>query len=234
MTCGTCSQENSKGNIMRKILLAIFFILIPSIAVSKVITELPTKDKIVALTFDACEIQKPYHFDKAILNFIINEKLPATLFVSGKFARDNKDELMKIAGYDFLEIENHSVHHNNHMETLSDAQIQAEIDDSFIYNITGKRTRFFRFPAGNYNKNALGIVEKKYRVVHWTFASGDWNKNISAQKLTDYVLSKTKPGAILIFHINGRGYSTGKALPQIVKSLKEEGYKFVKLQDYLN
>jgi peptidoglycan-N-acetylglucosamine deacetylase len=232
-TCGTSSQEKSKGNIMRKILLTIFFILIPSIAVSQVITELSTEDKVVALTFDACEIQKPYHFDKSILNYIINEKIPVTLFISGTFARDNKDEIMKITAYDFIEIENHSVHHNNHMETLSNSQILAETDDSFIYNITGKRPLFFRFPAGNYNKNALSIVEKKYRVVHWTFASGDWDKNVSPRKLTDYVLSRTKPGSILIFHINGRGYSTGKALPEIIKGLKEQGYVLVKLEDYL-
>jgi peptidoglycan-N-acetylglucosamine deacetylase len=234
LTCDTSSHENSKGNIMRKILLAVFFVLIPSFAVSQVITELPTEDRVVALTFDACEIQKPYHFDKSILNYIINEKMPATLFISGKFARDNKNDIQKLAEYDFIEIENHSVHHNNNMETLSDAKIEAEIDDSFIYNITGRRTRFFRFPAGHYDNNALRIVEKKYRVVHWTFVSGDWDQNISVQKLTDYVLSETKPGAILVFHINGRGHGTGKALPQIIKSLREEGYEFVKLQDYLN
>jgi peptidoglycan-N-acetylglucosamine deacetylase len=69
--------------------------------------------------------------------------------------------------------------------------------------------------------------------VHWTFPSGDPDKKVSAAKLTSWVLAKTRPGGILIFHINGRGYQTGSALPTIVKSLQDRGYRFVKLEEML-
>jgi peptidoglycan/xylan/chitin deacetylase (PgdA/CDA1 family) len=119
------------------------------------------------------------------------------------------------------------------MERLSDAQVMDEIDDKVLYEITGKKTKFFRFPAGNYDARTLRLVEAKYKVVHWTFPSGDPDKRISPQRLKAWVLSKTKPGSILLFHINGRGYSTGKALPKIVKELKSRRYEFVKLDDIL-
>jgi peptidoglycan/xylan/chitin deacetylase (PgdA/CDA1 family) len=70
-----------------------------------------------------------------------------------------------------------------------------------------------------------------YRVVHWRFPSGDPVKNISVKKLVSWVIYKVKPGDILIFHINGRGYRTAEGLPLIVKQLKEQGYRFVKLNE---
>jgi hypothetical protein len=51
--------------------------------------------------------------------------------------------------------------------------------------------------------------------------------------LVDHVIRNTKPGSILIFHANGRGYKTGEALPEIVRILKQKGYRFVRLEDYL-
>ena len=47
------------------------------------------------------------------------------------------------------------------------------------------------------------------------------------------MLSETRPGSILIFHINGRGWSTGEALPHIVEELKRRGYRFTTLQQAL-
>jgi len=45
------------------------------------------------------------------------------------------------------------------------------------------------------------------------------------------VLARVRPGSILIFHINGNGHGTGKALPGIVAALKSKGYRFVKIED---
>ena len=42
-----------------------------------------------------------------------------------------------------------------------------------------------------------------------------------------------KPGNILIFHINGRGWSTGEALPSIVGQLRRRGYRFTRLDALL-
>ena len=72
-----------------------------------------------------------------------------------------------------------------------------------------------------------------YKVVHWSFASGDPVRGLQAQGLTDWVLSKTKPGSILIFHINGRGWSTAQALPGILDALQKKGYGFTRLDAVL-
>ncbi len=200
----------------------------------KIIESLPTEEKVIALTFDACEYKKPSYFDYTILNFIIKEKIPVTIFVSGRFALRNKDELSKISKYEFIEIENHSLSHFNHSELLNESDFVNEVkeNENIIKEITGKKTKYFRFPGGNYDNKSLNILKSlNYPVIHWSFVSGDFSKKITPRKLYERVIKNVKSGSILIFHINGRGYSTGEALPLIYNFLKENNFKFVKLED---
>lgn len=196
---------------------------------AEVITHLPTKEKVVALTFDACENKTPAFLDHAVADYLLGEKIPFTVFVSGRFARHNQDALKDLAAHDFVELENHSLDHDNHMERMSDEQIRHQIvdNDLLLAGITGRHTRYFRFPAGNYDERGLAIAEQLgFTVVHWTFPSGDPAKEASAQRLEDWVVPKTRPGDILIFHINGRGWHTAEALPRIVAELRKRGYRF--------
>ena len=122
------------------------------------------------------------------------------------------------------------------MEKLSKERIIEEIrkTEKLIESITGNKPFIFRFPGGNYNRDALKVVESLgYKVVHWSFESGDPDPRITPEKLANWVLLNVKQGSILIFHANGRGYVTHLALPIIVKRLKERGYTFGKLEDYL-
>ncbi len=200
----------------------------------EVITRLPTTEKLVALTFDACETQTPAFFDQKIVSYLLAHELPCTIFVSGRFARRNAAELARLAAYDFIEVENHSLNHHQHMEKLPPEVVREEVlaNDRLLQELTGRKTRFFRFPAGNYDRDALAAVEALgYRVVHWTFPSGDPDRKLTPARLQEWVLGKVRPGSILIFHINGRGYATGEALPRIVAVLKDRGYRLVKLAD---
>jgi peptidoglycan/xylan/chitin deacetylase (PgdA/CDA1 family) len=120
------------------------------------------------------------------------------------------------------------------MERLSPDDVKKEVMalDDQMKKMIGKKTKYFRFPGGNYDAKTLKLIEDmNYKVVHWTFPSGDPDKHVTAPKLRSWVVSKARPGNVLIFHINGRGYSTGEALPQIVNDLRKKGIKFVKLED---
>ncbi|MDP4116962.1 MAG: polysaccharide deacetylase family protein [Bacteroidota bacterium] len=226
---------------MLKYITAVLLVLLTMSAPAQqredgIITGLGSDKKIIALTFDACETKTPSYFDEKILSFLINNKIPAAIFLSGKFAVRNESRIKQLLKYNFLEFENHSLNHIQHSEKLSDLDFTKELkgNETVIKNITGRHTRFFRFPAGNYNKQKVKLCrDNGYEVVHWTFASGDPDKNISAKKLISWVNYKTKPGSILIFHINGRGYRTGEALPVIISRLKKLGYSFVKLEDVI-
>ncbi len=211
---------------------AILFLLICGTAQAAVIEKLPTVA--VALTFDACETTTPSFFDEKVLSFLIENKIPFTVFVTGKFLKRNMQRVVEISLLPFVEIENHSMNHRQHMEKLTEVEFRHEIEDldTLLWKTIGKKSKYFRFPAGNYDAKALQIVEHmNLKVVHWAFASGDPDHNVNPAELRQWVVAKTRPGDVLIFHINGRGYSTGAALPGIVADLQKKGIHFVKLED---
>ena len=218
-------------------LLAAVFLLAASSARAEVIEHLPAGETRIALTFDACEARnKPAFFDQAILDYLAAEKLPYTIFATGLFAKRNQAQLAELARSPLVAVENHSFDHPQHMERLSPDQIRAQVadTDAVIAGITGRQPRFFRFPAGNYDAATLTTVEATGKnVVHWSFASGDPAPGLKPDTLKNWVLAKTRPGDILIFHVNGRAPATATALPAIIKGLKARHVQFVRLDEVL-
>jgi peptidoglycan/xylan/chitin deacetylase (PgdA/CDA1 family) len=202
-----------------------------------IVTRLPTSDKVVALTFDACEApNRAAFFDHGILGFLERRKLPFTIFATGLFARRNRDELARLAASPLVEVENHSFDHPQHMQRLDAAAIARQVaeTDRLIAEATGRTPKFFRFPAGNYDAAALAAVEASgHKVVHWRFPSGDPAAGLTSERLRGWVIAETKPGDILIFHINGRAPATAGALPAIVDAFQAKGWRFVRLDEVL-
>ena len=96
--------------------------------------------------------------------------------------------------------------------------------DDVIEKYTGKRPKVFRFPSGDYNKNALMSVRKMgYSVIQWSSDSVDW-KELGAKSEYDRVMKGVKPGAILLFHNNAK-YTPGN-LEKIIPELQSQGYTF--------
>jgi peptidoglycan/xylan/chitin deacetylase (PgdA/CDA1 family) len=222
---------------MRVVVAALACLLFAAAARAEIVTRLPTADKVVALTFDGCEGRgKPAWFDPTIVATLEREQVPATLFVTGLFARRNAAELARVAASPLIEVENHSWDHPQHMEQLSAEQVRTQVTetDTVIAAITGRHPRFFRFPAGNYDADTLAAVEGTgHRVVHWSWESGDPAPGLEPARLKSWVLSKVGAGDILIFHINGRAPATAKALPEMLAELKRRGYRFVRLDEVL-
>jgi peptidoglycan/xylan/chitin deacetylase (PgdA/CDA1 family) len=206
------------------------------IAPAAVILRLPTDTRVVALTFDACEQQRPMKLDTGISDYLVAHHIPFTLFLSGRFVVDNADAVKGLSKLDFVEIENHSWDHPNWMPRLSDDTVRDEVlkTDAEIAQVTGRHTAFFRFPATNYNARTLGDVEALgFSVVHYRWEVGDPDPHETADRIVRETLEGTRPGDILINHINGRGWHTAEALPRMVAGLAARGYRFVLLRDYL-
>jgi peptidoglycan/xylan/chitin deacetylase (PgdA/CDA1 family) len=220
---------------MRYLLFAIL-LLAAAPARADLITRLPTDERVVALTFDACEAGEKMAFDRPILDFLVSRKVPFTVFASGRFVETNFADVQALAQLDFVDIENHSWNHPNTMQRFTAEAVldQAGRAHNAIVTATGRQPQFFRFPAGNFNEAGLKAVESLgYHVVHWRWASGDPDRRQSAEALVKRTAANVAPGDVLIFHINGRGYHTAEALPRIVENLEADGYRFVLLSDYL-
>jgi peptidoglycan/xylan/chitin deacetylase (PgdA/CDA1 family) len=217
-------------------LAGLTLVLLGGSATAEVVTQLPTHDKVVALTFDACEAFTKMQLDAGIVDYLTARKVPFTVFMGGRFARDNARAVRAIAALPYVEIENHSWSHNNNMPQLSDTRVRDEVlwTQWEIKHLTGHKPWFFRFPAGKADERTVGLVEALgLTVVHWRYAEGDPDPTVSAEALVKQTLKRTRPGDILIFHINGRGVHTAEALPGVIDGLTARGYRFVRLVDYL-
>jgi peptidoglycan/xylan/chitin deacetylase (PgdA/CDA1 family) len=51
--------------------------------------------------------------------------------------------------------------------------------------------------------------------------------------MTDAVTRRCRPGSIIIMHVNGRGWHTAEALPEILRRLRAKGYRFVTVSQLL-
>jgi peptidoglycan/xylan/chitin deacetylase (PgdA/CDA1 family) len=221
---------------MKSIFAGICLFALVSGARADVIMRLPTSDRVVALTFDACEQERPMRLDTGISRYLVGHRIPFTIFLSGRFVQDNAEAVRALASLDFVELENHSWNHPNRMQRLPDEDVRDQIlrTDSEIANLTGRGTAFFRFPATNYDARTLADAEGLgFRVVHYRWEVGDPDPRETADRIVRETLEGVAPGDILIYHINGRGWHTAEALPRLVAGLQGKGYRFVLLKDYL-
>lgn len=221
------------------ILIALFLILLignvglkPTIADKKEnpIYNVDTKEKKVALTFDVNWAEKDYLED--ILKILKEKNVKATFFVMGgwvNYSEENSEKLKKIYA-DGHEIGNHSYIHPDYTKISSDRMIQEiEKTNETIKNIIGIKPKYFRFPSGAYNSNAVNVLRSnKYTPIQWDVDSIDW-KGKSEQFEYDRVINRAKEGSIILYHNNGK-YTT-KSLPRIIDKLKSEGFQFVKIDD---
>ncbi len=201
-----------------------------------IVTRLPTRERVVALTFDACQAVQKMHLDHGITDFLVERRIPFTVFMGGRFARDNAEDVRALARHDFVSIQNHTWSHPADMRLLDDDRIRGEVRraESMLTEVTGRRPVLFRFPGGNADDRTVATVRALgYEVVHWRWAEGDPAASVDAERLVAQTLERTRPGDILIFHVNGRGWHTAEALPRIVDGLTARGYRFVTVPEAL-
>src|SRR5262249_13052896 len=69
--------------------------------------------------------------------------------------------------------------------------------------------------------------------VQWDVSSGDPDQHFAATRMTAGVLGRVRPGSIILFHANGRGWHTDEALPKIVEGLHRAHFTFATVSELL-
>lgn len=193
------------------------------------------RKKKIALTFDACSTEGPGQFDVRVIHALIDMKVPATLFLGGKWMEEHPDETMELARYRQFELANHSYYHP-HLTRQSNERVHEEIQrtQDMLYTLTGQTARLFRAPYVELDARVSRIVGNSGLIsVQTDLASGDPDPRIGALRLADYVVERAKNGSIVVMHMNGRGWHTAEALPRMVLKLRKRGFKLVTVSELL-
>lgn len=189
-----------------------------------------SSDKIVALTFD--DGPWPKYTDQ-VLDILKQNNIKGTFFVIG----NNMKHFPKIGKRIVDEghtIANHTWHHWYHRLSPQAAAKEINSTEEIIYKTTGVRTNLFRPPGGVLgNGPAAYARSKKYSVIMWSADSIDY-KRPPAVRLINNVMRNSKPGGIVLMH-DGGGVrdSTVKALPEMIRKFRDQGYRFVTIPEML-
>lgn len=208
-------------------------------------TTIKSDHAVVALTFDACDGKGLSGYDKKLIDYLKQNNIPATLFLSGKWIDNNLVNLVELSSSKLFDIENHGLNHKplsvqgkskyKIKGTNNIAEVVSEIEENArkIFYYTKREPIFFRSGTATYDNVAVKIVERLgYEVVNFEIAAGDTRNNVSKKRIIKNVLSKVRPGAIILFHMNRPKGNTYEAIKEIVPKLRDRGYKFVKLRNY--
>ncbi|GAV39348.1 peptidoglycan-N-acetylglucosamine deacetylase [Streptomyces acidiscabies] len=211
----------------------------------------PRKARTVALTFDAdmTSDQGPRaargeHFDNpALIATLRSLKIPATVFMTGRWAEEYPDQARSIGRDPLFEVANHSYSHHAFtadcygLPTVPEADMQGDVEKAYAaFRKAGvpHAMPYFRFPGGCYDKTALRALNATgVTAVQWDVISGDAFAT-DADAVARQVLDGVKPGSVVVMHCTrSAAPTTERALRTIVPELRRKGYRFVKVSDQI-
>jgi peptidoglycan/xylan/chitin deacetylase (PgdA/CDA1 family) len=131
------------------------------------------------------------------------------------------------------DIANHSYSHAK-MGTMDKRDVEKEINacSSKLTQISGSKVDLFRPPYGDYSNNVINTAKSLgHYTIQWDVDSLDWKPDISKQQIYERVVTKVNPGSIILFHNDTK--HTANVLPEIIASLKKDGYSFVPVSELI-
>jgi peptidoglycan/xylan/chitin deacetylase (PgdA/CDA1 family) len=196
---------------------------------------IPTRARVVALTFDAGANAAGV---KSILATLSRNHVRATVFLTAAFAKSFPRDARAIAAAG-ERLGNHSVSHPNFTK-LSSAQIRAQVlsaQAQIIKAAGADPWPWFRFPYGDRDRRTIAAVNAAgFAAVGWTIDTLGWkgtSGGITTATVVRRVVAKLRPGEIVLMHCgsNPKDHTTldARALPALISELRKRGYTFVTL-----
>jgi peptidoglycan/xylan/chitin deacetylase (PgdA/CDA1 family) len=184
-----------------------------------------TKLKEVALTFD--DGPSP-QITPILLDNLKKAGVPGTFFVVGIRASAAPDLLREMHSSGF-EVENHTYTHPNLGQCLSVHILEEYLRNGIVIrSLTGRWPCFLRPPGGNSNPEVMRIAHECGMIGgFWTVDALRAEDSGSPQEVAQYVVSKARPGAIILMH-NG-SEATANSIGAMAVGLKARGFKCVTL-----
>lgn len=198
------------------------------------------EEKIIALTLDACG----GGVDQGIIDFLIEHRIPATIFATRRWLRRNSQALESLKAHaELFDIENHGANHRPAIigvdreiygiPGVADlAVVKREVADgaTAVEAATGIAPRWYRGATANYDIEAIKAIEAMgYKVAGFS-VNVDHGGLFSKARVASR-LKKARSHDIILAHLNRPASGTGAGLAEGLAWLQEQGFRFVTLRD---
>ena len=199
---------------------------------------LPPGDRpAVALTLDAC----PGGFDQRLAQALVDNRVPATIFLTGLWIRYNPAGLaFLLAHRDLFSFQNHGARHlppilgSRPVYGLRTAgtwdAIQAEIlaGADAIHVASGETASWYRGAAALYSPEVLDPIRKMGIGVAGFSLNADMGASLPSGTVANRI-AKAEDRDVIIGHINQPSRPSGAGIAAGVATLKAQGMNFVRL-----
>ncbi|MEO2207995.1 polysaccharide deacetylase family protein [Paenibacillus pabuli] len=174
----------------------------------------------VALTFD----DGPSTLTKQFVDILTEQKVAATFLFVGQKVERNRDAVIYASEHG-MAIGNHSWDHSLLPKaTPQDQSESLSKTNSVIESLTHNTVTLFRPPYGAINNELVSEVKKmNMKTLLWNRDPEDWNAK-KPEDIIRYFHQVEAAGGVYVLHENK---NTLKALPAILKHLKEQNLEFV-------
>jgi peptidoglycan/xylan/chitin deacetylase (PgdA/CDA1 family) len=196
-----------------------------------------TEEPVIALTFD----DGPCHpYTSQLMEVLDSEGVRATFFMPGHNVRREPHLAAEVASRHA--VGNHTYTHP-HLTWSRTSKVREELErgQEAIHDATGTIPIIFRVPHGWYGPQVISTAEELgMRCVGWSVMAWDWNRP-PADTIQRRILRGTSPGGITLLH-DGQDTNafpeadrsrTIAAVPQIIQTLKDEGYGFATVPELI-
>ncbi len=210
-----------------------------------VVTRLPTQERVVALTFDACGGPQGSGYDAALIETLQATRTPATLFLNDRWIHAHPEVTAELAGQPLFEIANHGTQHRPLSVTsrtvygIGGTADPGEVYDEVFGNhqnlarVTGAEPSFFRSGTAHYDDVAVRIARDLGEVVVNFDVNGDAGATFAPQDVAA-ALKSAAPGSIILCHMNQPTSGTARGVATALPQLAQAGFRFVHLSEYLS
>ncbi|MFS4091689.1 polysaccharide deacetylase family protein [Streptomyces sp. AF1A] len=210
-----------------------------------------TLGKTVALTFDADmtadegpRAAAGERFDNpGLIGTLRALKVPATIFMTGRWAEQYPDEARSLGADPQFEVANHSYSHYAFtsdcygLPTVAPDKMRSDVERAYTaFRKAGLRKvlPYFRFPGGCYDRQALRALSGLgVTAIQWDVVSGDAFAT-DAGAVARQTLDGVKPGSVVIMHCTrSAAPTTEQVVRTVVPELRRQGYRFVKVSQLI-
>lgn len=193
----------------------------PSGGLHDAVYRVDTDDPVVFLTIDDGATRDP-----AMVDILGDSGVPATLFLTDQYVRQDADFFRRLRDETRSPIENHTLDHPDLTSESSDEQRRQICDtsDSFAERF-GRRPTLFRPPYGSFDDETLRTAEECgiTHVVHWTAEIADGDIHFA-------VGDELRPGDIVLMHFDD-GFDDD--IERFIDEAQKSGLEPALLEDYL-
>ena len=212
-------------------------LFVPGVGVAQVIKSGPPTCPGVALTFDLCPVRNGSGYDQPLMDYLIGHRIPATLFMSGKWMAKHEREVEHLLSLGFFEVGTHGeVHAHLPMHDADEQRTEILGPVKTLRDYYAHEATLFRPPYGEYNDVTIAVVGMLgLRFIQWNIESGDPDPTLSPEQILAGVATRAKPGSIIVFHANGKGKQTRRVIERLTSDiLPRKGLQPMTVSELLN